>query len=85
MPGYMNKFRDIFFGRHAWITNTISSGALFAIGDAAQQQIELHHSTQKNHTFDYDRNGKNTVQQFCFGARTRMQHNYLLHACLRFL
>jgi len=77
MPGYMNKFRDIFFGRHAWITNTISSGALFAIGDAAQQQIELHHSTQKNHTFDYDRNGRLLIVGFTQGLPHHWWYTWL--------
>lgn len=58
MPNFVNKLRDIFFGRHVWLTNTITSGGLFAIGDAAQQRIEKYQHSDENYSFDYGRNGK---------------------------
>jgi len=56
MPSLVNKLRDAFFGRHVWITNTVTSGGLFAIGDAAQQQIEKYQHGDKDTAFDYNRN-----------------------------
>lgn len=43
------------FGKHLFLTNTISSGLLMAVGDYCQQRIEIYQAKPKEKTFDMDR------------------------------
>jgi len=77
MPSLVNKLRDAFFGRHVWITNTVTSGGLFAIGDAAQQQIEKYQHGDKDTAFDYNRNGRFLIVGFTQGLPHHWWYTWL--------
>jgi len=49
------KFRQMFTGRYSWITNTITGGALFVIGDTIEQNIEIFRGKHIKNEFDWDR------------------------------
>ena len=51
------KMWNFLFRRNLWITNTVSCGALFVVGDLLQQNLELYNSSNSGPKFDYDRSG----------------------------
>ena len=70
----MSKIKNIFFGRHLWITNTISGGVLLALGDLIQQSIEQRNSACDGNAKQYDleRSGRMTTVGFALG----LPHHY---------
>ncbi|XP_045126424.1 mpv17-like protein 2 isoform X2 [Portunus trituberculatus] len=46
------------FGRYLWITNTVTSGGMLAIGDAIQQQLEHARGVGTKHNYDVERTGR---------------------------
>ncbi|KAK8727263.1 hypothetical protein OTU49_009790 [Cherax quadricarinatus] len=46
------------FGRYLWVTNTVSSGGLLAIGDGIQQQIEHVQGISITPGYDWGRTGR---------------------------
>ena len=46
------------FGRYLWITNTVTSGGMLAIGDAIQQQLEHARGVGTKHKYDVERTGR---------------------------
>ncbi|KAG7154318.1 mpv17-like protein 2 [Homarus americanus] len=46
------------FGRYLWVTNTVSSGALLAIGDGIQQNVEHTRGVNITPGYDWGRTGR---------------------------
>ena len=67
------------FGKHLVVTNTVSSGAFFLLGDAIQQRLEM--SQNPGRRFDFKRN----VRLGVVGLSQGPPHHYWYHHLDKFL
>ena len=67
------------FGKHLVVTNTVSSGAFFLLGDAIQQRLEM--SQNPGRRFDFQRN----VRLGVVGLSQGPPHHYWYHHLDKFL
>ncbi|XP_013417707.1 mpv17-like protein 2 isoform X2 [Lingula anatina] len=78
----MNGVRSIYnlmFGRHLFLTNTISAGVLLGAGDSIVQTFEGRRIKKKGGEWarDWKRTGRMTVVGFFFGPMAHKYYKYL--------
>ena len=54
----ISYYRAKVFGKYLWLTNTITCGAFFGLGDLIQQSIEFSLGVNKTEHYDWKRTRK---------------------------
>ncbi|KAG8302909.1 mpv17-like protein 2 isoform X1 [Homalodisca vitripennis] len=64
-------------GKYLFLTNTISSGILMAVGDGVQQQIEFYRNVHKSEKYDWIRTMNMAIVGLALGSAQHFFYRYI--------